>query len=197
MSSKLRQKKNVKTNSGGTSSAGGRVQMTEKQKQKNRRLMILSILAILAGVIMSFNQSVNNEYAGACTWQETARTDAAALKTASEDLLNSQKTGTIADSGAVKAFKEASERISDDAGIPELYTAVLDLKEAVSLVTEEAERSSVDLASEIKTVSDAAEKTEKALVAANEAAKAFNEMCTKLPHKLFAETMGLSMMETW
>ena len=197
MSSKLRQKKTGRTNTAGITSGGGRARMSEKQRQKNRRLMILSVFAILAGIFMSINQSLNNGYAAACSWQETARTEASALKTAAEEFISSEEASGIADSEAGKSMRDASGRITDDAGIPELYAAVGDLKEAVSLLRAETENGGTAAVSGIETVSAAAEKTEKALIAANEQAKAFNESRGKVLNRIFASTLGLPEMETF
>ena len=86
MSSKLTRKKTERPISGGKGSGGGRVRLSEDQRKKNRRLLILSIAAVIAGLLMSISQSLNNEYAAVCAFQEKARTEAAALKTAAEDL---------------------------------------------------------------------------------------------------------------
>ena len=134
MSSKLKQNKSVKVNSEKKDSGVGRGKMTEAQRKKNRRFMILSIAAIITGLFMSISQSLNNEYAAAYAWQETARKEVSVLKTAAEDFLASKKAEAILESDAVKSLKDAAERISDDAGMAELNTAVLDIKEAVSRV---------------------------------------------------------------
>ena len=197
MSSKLTRKKTEKPISGGKGSGGGRVRMSEDQRKKNRRLLILSIAAVIAGLLMSISQSLNNEYAAVCAFQEKARTEAAALKTAAEDLLASEKAEAILESDAVKSLKDAAERISDDAGMAELNTAVLDIKEAVSLLPDAAEKGKTDLTSEIRAVSEAAEKAESNLEAANVQAKAFNEKREMFYNKPFALTMGLSEIETF
>ena len=197
MSSKLKQNKTVKTNSEKKDSGGGRGRMSEAQRKKNRRFMILSIAAIIAGLCMSISQSLNNEYAAAYAWQETARKEVSVLKTAAEDFLASKKTEAILESDAVKSLKDAAERISDDAGMAELNTAVLDIKEAVSLLPDAAEKGKTDLTSEIRAVSEAAEKAESSLEAANVQAKAFNEKREMFYYKPFALTMGLSEIETF
>ena len=197
MSSKLKQNKTVKINSEKKDSGVGRGKMTEAQRKKNRRFMILSIAAIITGLFMSISQSLNNEYAAAYAWQETARKEVSVLKTAAEDLLASEKAEAILESDAVKSLKDAAERISDDAGMAELNTAVLDLKEAVSLLPDAAEKGKTDLTSEIRAVSEAAEKAESSLEAANVQAKAFNEKREMFYNKPFALTMGLSEIETF
>ena len=197
MSSKLTQKKTVKPNSGGKGSGGERVRLSENQRKKNRRLLILSVAAIIAGLIMSIGQSLNNEYAAVCAFQEKARTEAAALKTASEELLTSQNAEAIADSEEMKSLKDAAERLSDAAGILELHTAVEEISATVSLLPEEAKKVGTDLTSEINAVSDAAGKAEAALTVANEGAKAFNQKRGKIYNKVMADTMGLPEMETW
>lgn len=197
MSSKLKQNKTVKTNSEKKDSGGGRGRMSEAQRKKNRRFMILSIAAIIAGLCMSISQSLNNEYAAAYAWQETARKEVSVLKTAAEDFLASKKAEAILESDAVKSLKDAAERISDDAGMAELNTAVLDIKEAVSLLPDAAEKGKTDLTSEIRAVSEAAEKAESSLEAANVQAKAFNEKREMFYNKPFALTMGLSEIETF
>ena len=197
MSSKLTRKKTERPISGGKGSGGGRVRLSEDQRKKNRRLLILSIAAVIAGLLMSISQSLNNEYAAVCAFQEKARTEAAALKTAAEDLLASEKAEAILESDAVKSLKDAAERISDDAGMAELNTAVLDIKEAVSLLPDAAEKGKTDLTSEIRAVSEAAEKAESSLEAANVQAKAFNEKREMFYNKPFALTMGLSEIETF
>ena len=197
MSSKLKQNKTVKINSEKKDSGVGRGKMTEAQRKKNRRFMILSIAAIITGLFMSISQSLNNEYAAAYAWQETARKEVSVLKTAAEDLLASEKAEAILESDAVKSLKDAAERISDDAGMAELNTAVLDIKEAVSLLPDAAEKGKTDLTSEIRAVSEAAEKAESSLEAANVQAKAFNEKREMFYNKPFALTMGLSEIETF
>ena len=197
MSSKLKQNKTVKINSEKKDSGVGRGKMTEAQRKKNRRFMILSIAAIIAGLCMSISQSLNNEYAAAYAWQETARKEVSVLKTAAEDLLASEKAEAILESDAVKSLKDAAERISDDAGMAELNTAVLDIKEAVSRLPDAAEKGKTDLTSEIRAVSEAAEKAESSLEAANVQAKAFNEKREMFYNKPFALTMGLSEIETF
>ncbi len=197
MSSKLKQNKTVKINSEKKDSGVGRGKMTEAQRKKNRRFMILSIAAIITGLFMSISQSLNNEYAAAYAWQETARKEVSVLKTAAEDLLASEKAEAILESDAVKSLKDAAERISDDAGMAELNTAVLDIKEAVSLLPDAAEKGKTDLTSEIRAVSEAAEKAESSLEAANVQAKAFNEKREMFYYKPFALTMGLSEIETF
>ena len=197
MSSKLKQNKTVKINSEIKDSGVGRGKMTEAQRKKNRRFMILSIAAIITGLFMSISQSLNNEYAAAYAWQETARKEVSVLKTAAEDLLASEKAEAILESDAVKSLKDAAERISDDAGMAELNTAVLDIKEAVSLLPDAAEKGKTDLTSEIRAVSEAAEKAESSLEAANVQAKAFNEKREMFYNKPFALTMGLSEIETF
>ena len=197
MSSKLKQNKTVKINSEKKDSGVGRGKMTEAQRKKNRRFMILSIAAIITGLFMSISQSLNNEYAAAYAWQETARKEVSVLKTAAEDLLASEKEEEILESDAVKSLKDAAERISDDAGMAELNTAVLDIKEAVSLLPDAAEKGKTDLTSEIRAVSEAAEKAESSLEAANVQAKAFNEKREMFYNKPFALTMGLSEIETF
>ena len=197
MSSKLKQNKTVKINSEKKDSGVGRGKMTEEQRKKNRRFMILSIAAIITGLFMSISQSLNNEYAAAYAWQETARKEVSVLKTAAEDLLASEKEEEILESDAVKSLKDAAERISDDAGMAELNTAVLDIKEAVSLLPDAAEKGKTDLTSEIRAVSEAAEKAESSLEAANVQAKAFNEKREMFYNKPFALTMGLSEIETF
>ena len=197
MSSKLKQNKTVKTNSEKKDSGGGRGRMSEAQRKKNRRFMILSIAAIIAGLCMSISQSLNNEYAAAYAWQETARKEVSVLKTAAEDFLASKKAEAILESDAMKSLKDAAERISDDAGMAELNTAVLDIKEAVSLLPDAAEKGKTDLTSEIRAVSEAAEKAESSLEAANVQAKAFNEKREMFYNKPFALTMGLSEIETF
>ena len=197
MSSKLTRKKTERPISGGKGSGGGRVRMSEDQRKKNRRLLILSIAAVIAGLLMSISQSLNNEYAAVCAFQEKARTEAAALKTAAEDLLASKKAEAIADSGAMKSLKEAAERITDDAGIPEIHTAVGEISTAVSLLPEEAKKGGTDLTSEIKAVSEAAEKTETALTVANEGAKAFNQKRRKIYNKVMADTMKIPETEVF
>lgn len=197
MSSKLKQNKTVKINSEKKDSGVGRGKMTEAQRKKNRRFMILSIAAIITGLFMSISQSLNNEYAAAYAWQETARKEVSVLKTTAEDLLASEKAEAILESDAVKSLKDAAERISDDAGMAELNTAVLDIKEAVSLLPDAAEKGKTDLTSEIRAVSEAAEKAESSLEAANVQAKAFNEKREMFYYKPFALTMGLSEIETF
>ena len=197
MSSKLKQNKTVKINSEKKDSGDGRGKMTEAQRKKNRRFMILSIAAIITGLFMSISQSLNNEYAAAYAWQETARKEVSVLKTTAEDLLASEKAEAILESDAVKSLKDAAERISDDAGMAELNTAVLDIKEAVSLLPDAAEKGKTDLTSEIRAVSEAAEKAESSLEAANVQAKAFNEKREMFYNKPFALTMGLSEIETF
>ena len=197
MSSKLKQNKTVKTNSEKKDSGVGRGRMSEAQRKKNRRFMILSIAAIIAGLCMSISQSLNNEYAAAYAWQETARKEVSVLKTAAENLLASEKAEAILESDAVKSLKDAAERISDDAGMAELNTAVLDIKEAVSRLPDAAEKGKTDLTSEIRAVSEAAEKAESSLEAANVQAKAFNEKREMFYYKPFALTMGLSEIETF
>ena len=197
MSSKLKQNKTVKTNSEKKDSGVGRGRMSEAQRKKNRRFMILSIAAIIAGLCMSISQSLNNEYAAAYAWQETARKEVSVLKTTAEDLLASEKAEAILESDAVKSLKDAAERISDDAGMAELNTAVLDIKEAVSRLPDAAEKGKTDLTSEIRAVSEAAEKAESSLEAANVQAKAFNEKREMFYYKPFALTMGLSEIETF
>ena len=197
MSSKLKQNKTVKINSEKKDSGVGRGKMTEAQRKKNRRFMILSIAAIITGLFMSISQSLNNEYAAAYAWQETARKEVSVLKTAAEDLLASEKAEAILESDAVKSLKDAAERISDDAGMAELNTAVLDIKEAVSLLPDAAEKGKTDLTSEIRAVSEAAEKAESSLEAANVQAKAVNEKREMFYNKPFALTMGLSEIETF
>ena len=197
MSSKLKQNKTVKINSEKKDSGVGRGKMTEAQRKKNRRFMILSIAAIITGLFMSISQSLNNEYAAAYAWQETARKEVSVLKTAAEDLLASEKAEAILESDAVKSLKDAAERISDDAGMAELNTAVLDIREAVSLLPDAAEKGKTDLTSEIRAVSEAAEKAESSLEAANVQAKAFNEKREMFYNKPFALTMGLSEIETF
>lgn len=197
MSSKLKQNKTVKINSEKKDSGVGRGKMTEAQRKKNRRFMILSIAAIITGLFMSISQSLNNEYAAAYAWQETARKEVSVLKTAAEDFLASKKAEAILESDAVKSLKDAAERISDDAGMAELNTAVLDIKEAVSLLPDAAEKGKTDLTSEIRAVSEAAEKAESSLEAANVQAKAFNEKREMFYNKPFALTMGLSEIETF
>ena len=197
MSSKLKQNKTVKTNSEKKDSGGGRGRMSEAQRKKNRRFMILSIAAIIAGLCMSISQSLNNEYAAAYAWQETARKEVSVLKTAAEEFLASKKAEAILESDAMKSLKDAAERISDDAGMAELNTAVLDIKEAVSLLPDAAEKGKTDLTSEIRAVSEAAEKAESSLEAANVQAKAFNEKREMFYNKPFALTMGLSEIETF
>ena len=197
MSSKLKQNKTVKTNSEKKDSGVGRGRMSEAQRKKNRRFMILSIAAIIAGLCMSISQSLNNEYAAAYAWQETARKEVSVLKTAAENLLASEKAEAILESDAVKSLKDAAERISDDAGMAELNTAVLDIKEAVSRLPDAAEKGKTDLTSEIRAVSEAAEKAESSLEAANVQAKAFNEKREMFYNKPFALTMGLSEIETF
>lgn len=197
MSSKLKQNKTVKINSEKKDSGVGRGKMTEAQRKKNRRFMILSIAAIITGLFMSISQSLNNEYAAAYAWQETARKEVSVLKTAAENLLASEKAEAILESDAVKSLKDAAERISDDAGMAELNTAVLDIKEAVSLLPDAAEKGKTDLTSEIRAVSEAAEKAESSLEAANVQAKAFNEKREMFYNKPFALTMGLSEIETF
>ena len=197
MSSKLKQNKTVKINSEKKDSGVGRGKMTEAQRKKNRRFMILSIAAIITGLFMSISQSLNNEYAAAYAWQETARKEVSVLKTAAENLLASEKAEAILESDAVKSLKDAAERISDDAGMAELNTAVLDIKEAVSLLPDAAEKGKTDLTSEIRAVSEAAEKAESSLEAANVQAKAFNEKREMFYYKPFALTMGLSEIETF
>ena len=171
--------------------------MSEDQRKKNRRLLILSIAAVIAGLLMSISQSLNNEYAAVCAFQEKARTEAAALKTAAEDLLASKKAEAIADSGTMKSLKEAAERITDDAGIPEIHTAVGEISTAVSLLPEEAKKGGTDLTSEIKAVSEAVEKTETALTVANEGAKAFNQKRRKIYNKVMADTMKIPETEVF
>ena len=190
MSSKLTRKKTEKPISGGKGSGGGRVRMSEDQRKKNRRLLILSIAAVIAGLLMSISQSLNNEYAAVCAFQEKARTEAAALKTAAEDLLASKKAEAIADSGAMKSLKEAAERITDDAGIPEIHTAVGEISTAVSLLPEEAKKGGTDLTSEIKAVSEA-------VTVANEGAKAFNQKRRKIYNKVMADTMKIPETEVF
>ena len=146
---------------------------------------------------MSISQSLNNEYAAVCAFQEKARTEAAALKTAAEDLLASKKAEAIADSGTMKSLKEAAERITDDAGIPEIHTAVGEISTAVSLLPEEAKKGGTDLTSEIKAVSEAVEKTETALPVANEGAKAFNQKRRKIYNKVMADTMKIPETEVF
>lgn len=197
MSSKLTQKRTVKTKSGAKTSGSERVRLSENQRKKNRRLLILSVAAVIAGLIMSLGQSLNNEYAAVCAFQEKARTEAAALKTAAEDLLASKKAEAIADSGAMKSLKEAAERITDDAGIPEIHTAVGEISTAVSLLPEEAKKGGTDLTSEIKAVSEAVEKTETALTVANEGAKAFNQKRRKIYNKVMADTMKIPETEVF
>ncbi len=197
MSSKLRRNKTVKSSSDGNFTGSGRVRMSEAQRKKNRRLMILSILAIIAGFIISVSQSVSNQYTAVLAYQDTARTEAAALKTAADDLAASKKAEKIADSEEMKSLKEAAERISDSAGMPELHSAVEDINQAVSLLAGKAEKEGADLTAEIKTISDAAEKTEKALVVANAGAVGFNEMRGKLINKIFADTMGVPEIATF
>lgn len=197
MSSKLKQNKTVKINSEKKDSGVGRGKMTEAQRKKNRRFMILSIAAIITGLFMSISQSLNNEYAAAYAWQETARKEVSVLKTAAEDFLASKKAEAILESDAVKSLKDAAERISDDAGMAELNTAVLDIKEAVSLLPDAAEKGKTDLTSEIRAVSEAAEKAESNLEAANVQAKAFNEKRERVYNKPFALTMGLPEIETF
>ena len=197
MSSKLKQNKTVKINSEKKDSGVGRGKMTEAQRKKNRRFMILSIAAIITGLFMSISQSLNNEYAAAYAWQETARKEVSVLKTTAGDLLASEKAEAILESDAVKSLKDAAERISDDAGMAELNTAVLDIKEAVSLLPDAAEKGKTDLTSEIRAVSEAAEKAESSLEAANVQAKAFNEKREMFYNKPFALTMGLSEIETF
>ena len=197
MSSKLKQNKTVKINSEKKDSGVGRGKMTEAQRKKNRRFMILSIAAIITGLFMSISQSLNNEYAAAYAWQETARKEVSVLKTAAEDFLASKKAEAILESDAMKSLKDAAERISDDAGMAELNTAVLDIKEAVSLLPDAAEKGKTDLTSEIRAVSEAAEKAESSLEAANVQAKAFNEKREMFYNKPFALTMGLSEIETF
>lgn len=197
MSSKLKQNKTVKINSEKKDSGVGRGKMTEAQRKKNRRFMILSIAAIITGLFMSISQSLNDEYAAAYAWQETARKEVSVLKTAAENLLASEKAEAILESDAVKSLKDAAERISDDAGMAELNTAVLDIKEAVSLLPDAAEKGKTDLTSEIRAVSEAAEKAESSLEAANVQAKAFNEKREMFYNKPFALTMGLSEIETF
>ena len=197
MSSKLKQNKTVKINSEKKDSGVGRGKMTEAQRKKNRRFMILSIAAIITGLFMSISQSLNNEYAAAYAWQETARKEVSVLKTAAENLLASEKAEAILESDAVKSLKDAAERISDDAGMAELNTAVLDIKEAVSRLPDAAEKGKTDLTSEIRAVSEAAEKAESSLEAANVQAKAFNEKREMFYNKPFALTMGLSEIETF
>ena len=197
MSSKLTQKKTVKTISGGKGSGGERVRLSENQRKKNRRLLILSIAAVIAGLIMSIGQSLNNEYAAVCAFQEKAMTEAAALKTASEDLLGSKNAEAISDSEAMKSLKDAAERISDAAEILELHAAVEEISAAVSLLPEEAKKGGTDLTSEIKAVSEAVEKTETALTVANEGAKAFNQKRRKFYNKVLADTMQIPGIDTW
>ena len=197
MSSKLTQKKKIKANSDGKTSGGERVKMSENQRKKNRRLMILSIAAVIAGLLMSIGQSLNNEYAAVCAFQEKALTEAAALKTASEELLASKEAEAVGDSEALKSLKDAAERLSDPNGILELHTAVQDINAAVSLLSEEAKKGGTDLTSELKAVSEAAEKTETALTVANEGAKAFNQKRRKIYNKVLADTMRLPEIETW
>ena len=197
MSSKLKQNKTVKTNSEKKDSGGGRGRMSEAQRKKNRRFMILSIAAIIAGLCMSISQSLNNEYAAAYAWQETARKEVSVLKTAAEDFLASKKAEAILESDAVKSLKDSAERISDDAGMAELNTAVLDIKEAVSRLPDAAEKGKTDLTSEIRAVSEAAEKAESNLEAANVQATAFNEKRGRVYNKPFALTMGLPEIETF
>lgn len=197
MSSKLKQNKTVKINSEKKDSGVGRGKMTEAQRKKNRRFMILSIAAIITGLFMSISQSLNNEYAAAYAWQETARKEVSVLKTAAEDLLASKKAEAIADSGAMKSLKEAAERITDDAGIPEIHTAVGEISTAVSLLPEEAKKGGTDLTSEIKAVSEAVEKTETALTVANEGAKAFNQKRRKIYNKVMADTMKIPETEVF
>ena len=197
MSSKLKQNKTVKINSEKKDSGVGRGKMTEAQRKKNRRFMILSIAAIITGLFMSISQSLNNEYAAAYAWQETARKEVSVLKTAAEDLLASEKAEAILESDAVKSLKDAAERISDDAGMAELNTAVLDIKEAVSLLPDAAEKGKTDLTSEIRAVSEAAEKAESSLEAANVQAKAYKKKREMFYNKPFALTMGLSEIETF
>ena len=79
----------------------------------------------------------------------------------------------------------------------ELNTAVLDIKEAVSRLPDAAEKGKTDLTSEIRAVSEAAEKAESSLEAANVQAKAFNEKREMFYNKPFALTMGLSEIETF
>ena len=197
MSSKLTQKKTVKPNSGGKGSRGERVRLSENQRKKNRRLLILSVAAIIAGLIMSIGQSLNNEYAAVCAFQEKAMTEAAAVKTASEDLLTSKNAETIADSEALKSLKDAAERMSDVKGVSELHTLIEEISSAVSLLSEEAKKGGVNLTSEIKAVSEAVEKTETALTVANEGAKAFNLKRRKFYNKLLADTMQIPEIVTW
>ncbi len=197
MSSKLTQKKTVKPNSGGKGSGGERVRLSENQRKKNRRLLILSVAAIIAGLIMSIGQSLNNEYAAVCAFQEKAMTEAAAVKTASEDLLTSKNAETIADSEALKSLKDAAERMSDVKGVSELHTLIEEISSAVSLLPEEAKKGGANLTSEIKAVSEAVEKTETALTVANEGAKAFNLKRRKFYNKLLADTMQIPEIVTW
>ena len=197
MSSKLTQKKTVKPNSGGKGSGGERVRLSENQRKKNRRLLILSVAAIIAGLIMSIGQSLNNEYAAVCAFQEKAMTEAAAVKTASEDLLTSKNAETIADSEALKSLKDAAERMSDVKGVSELHTLIEEISSAVSLLPEEAKKGGANLTSEIKAVSEAVEKTQTALTVANEGAKAFNLKRRKFYNKLLADTMQIPEIVTW
>lgn len=197
MSSKLTRKKTERPISGGKGSGGGRVRLSEDQRKKNRRLLILSIAAVIAGLLMSISQSLNNEYAAVCAFQEKAMTEAAAVKTASEDLLTSKNAETIADSEALKSLKDAAERMSDVKGVSELHTLIEEISSAVSLLSEEAKKGGVNLTSEIKAVSEAVEKTETALTVANEGAKAFNQKRRKIYYKVMADTMTIPEAETW
>lgn len=202
MSSKLTQKKNVKTASGGKISGGKgsgseKVRLSENQRKKNRRLLILSIAAVIAGLLMSLGQSLSNEYAAVFAFQEKAFTEAAALKTAAEDLLASKNAEAIADSEGMKSLKDAAGHLSDAAGILELHAAVDEIVLAAALLPEEAKKGGTDLSSEIKAVYDAAKKTEAALTAANAGAEGFNQKRRKIYNKVLADTMGLSEIETW
>ena len=124
-------------------------------------------------------------------------TEAAAVKTASEDLLTSKNAETIADSEALKSLKDAAERMSDVKGVSELHTLIEEISSAVSLLPEEAKKGGANLTSEIKAVSEAVEKTETALTVANEGAKAFNLKRRKFYNKLLADTMQIPEIDTW